>query len=58
MRNMAEQKYGLIMLEPHLPSATLEQVKRGREMRGERGRERQREREREAEDEIWEGERF
>ena len=34
MRNMAEQKYGLIMLEPHLPSATLEQ------MRVEGGRER------------------
>ena len=30
MRNMAEQKYGLVMLEPHLPSATLEQVRRGR----------------------------
>lgn len=26
MRNLAEQKYGLVMLEPHLPSATLEQV--------------------------------
>ena len=26
MRNLAEQKYGLAMLEPHLPSATLEQV--------------------------------
>ena len=25
MRNLAEQKYGLSMLEPHLPSATLEQ---------------------------------
>ena len=29
MRNMAEQKYGLIMLELHLPSATLEQVREG-----------------------------
>ena len=28
MRNLAEQKYGLTMLEPHLPSATLEQVGR------------------------------
>jgi hypothetical protein len=46
MRNMAEQKYGLIMLEPHLPSATLEQVKGGREMGGEGGRERNRGRER------------
>ncbi len=26
MRNLAEQKYGLAMLEPHLPSGTLEQV--------------------------------
>ena len=26
MRNLAERKYGLMMLEPHLPSATLEQV--------------------------------
>ncbi len=26
MRNLAEQKYGLVMLEPHLPSGTLEQV--------------------------------
>ena len=49
MRNMAEQKYGLIMLEPHLPSATLEQV-RGRSRKGDRemetwrgGRERERE---------------
>ena len=25
MRNLAEQKYGLTMIEPHLPSATLEQ---------------------------------
>jgi WASH complex subunit 7 len=25
MRNIAEQKYGLMLLEPHLPSATLEQ---------------------------------
>ncbi len=25
MRNLAEQKYGLAMIEPHLPSATLEQ---------------------------------
>jgi len=25
MRNLAEQKYGLVMLEPHLPSATVEQ---------------------------------
>lgn len=25
MRKLAEQKYGLVMLEPHLPSATLEQ---------------------------------
>ncbi len=38
MRNMAEQKYGLIMLEPHLPSATLEQVRKERGER-ERGRE-------------------
>lgn len=28
MRNLAERKYGLVMLEPHLPSATLEQVRR------------------------------
>ena len=27
MRNLARKKYGLDMLEPHLPSATLEQVK-------------------------------
>ena len=26
MRNLASKKYGLDMLEPHLPSATLEQV--------------------------------
>ena len=26
MRNLAFKKYGLQMLEPHLPSATLEQV--------------------------------
>lgn len=25
MRNLAEQKYGLVMVEPHLPSSTLEQ---------------------------------
>ena len=38
MRNLAEQKYGLVMLEPHLPSATLEQVYRGRTVQGrERG---------------------
>ena len=29
MRNLAEEKFGLVMMEPHLPSATLEQV-RGR----------------------------
>jgi len=27
MKNMAEQKYGLTMVESHLPSQTLEQVK-------------------------------
>lgn len=27
MRNLASKKYGLDMLEPHLPSATLEQVR-------------------------------
>ena len=26
MRNLASKKYGLDMLQPHLPSATLEQV--------------------------------
>lgn len=26
MRNLAEQKYGLVMIEPQLPSQTLEQV--------------------------------
>lgn len=26
MRSLAEEKYGLVMMEPHLPSATLEQV--------------------------------
>ena len=26
MRNLAEQKYGLVMVEPQLPSQTLEQV--------------------------------
>ena len=31
MRNLASKKYGLDMLEPHLPSATLEQVLGGRE---------------------------
>ena len=51
MRNMAEQKYGLIMLEPHLPSATLEQVREGagREIEGWRGGERKRMKEREEE---------
>ena len=29
MRNMAEQKYGLKLVESHLPSQTLEQVRRG-----------------------------
>ena len=31
MRNLASKNYGLDMLEPHLPSATLEQVLGGRE---------------------------
>ena len=26
MRSLAAEKYGLVMMEPHLPSATLEQV--------------------------------
>ena len=49
MRNMAEQKYGLIMLEPHLPSATLEQVREGAGKEIERwrgGRERERKKQR------------
>ena len=40
MRNLASKKYGVDMLEPHLPSATLEQVWEGeREGGRERGRE-------------------
>ena len=37
MRNLASKKYGLDMLEPHLPNAKLEQVLGGRE-RGKDGR--------------------